>query len=253
MHKEYFRYTLWMKTDDLDIWNPDIQLAFMAGIEDLELVNVARDEYKKEDVVEAFSKTGFENIKTMTHQGTFTIMSSIFGHKIVFKYTFEDISDQIKFAKQNALQQAIKTGIYHGINPLYTTRPEEESLADEIWEDKDYDTMDGHDFEMFCADILSRNGYSKVIVTKGSGDQGLDIIAEQNGVKYGIQCKCYAGAVGNQAVMEAYSGKAFYGCNVAVVLSNRTYTKAAIELAERNGVVLWDRRKLEKLIKDAKK
>ena len=50
-------------------------------------------------------------------------------------------------------------------------------------------TMDGHDFEYFCADLLRKNGFDKVEVTKGSGDQGIDIIAFKDGIKYGIQCK----------------------------------------------------------------
>ena len=43
-----------------------------------------------------------------------------------------------------------------------------------------YEEMDGHDFEYFCADLLSRRGFSEVEVTKGSGDYGIDILAEKD-------------------------------------------------------------------------
>ena len=104
--------------------------------------------------------------------------------------------------------------------------------------------MEGHEFEFYCADLLKKNGFQNIEVTKGSGDQGIDIIAHKDGVKYGIQCKCYTSDIGNKAVQEAFAGKTYYGCHVATVLTNRYFTKSAKELAERNAVLLWDRNKL---------
>ena len=46
------------------------------------------------------------------------------------------------------------------------------------------DIMDGHEFEYYCAQLLENNGFKKVEVTPGSGDQGVDILAEKNGVRY---------------------------------------------------------------------
>ena len=76
-------------------------------------------------------------------------------------------------------------------------------------------------------------------------------MAEKDGVKYGIQCKCYSSDIGNKAVQEAFAGKTYYGCHVAVVLANRHFTRSAKELSESNKVLLWDREKLEELIKNA--
>lgn len=116
-----------------------------------------------------------------------------------------------------------------------------------------YDAMDGHEFEYFCADLLRQNGFYNVDVTKASGDQGIDIIAYKDGIKYGIQCKCYSSDIGNSAVQQAYSGKTFYNCHVAAVLTNRYFTSSAKELAQSNGVLLWDRNKLEELKNSAEK
>ena len=49
------------------------------------------------------------------------------------------------------------------------------------------DNMEGHQFEYACADILRANGYKNVVVTQGSGDFGVDVLAEKNGIKYAIQ------------------------------------------------------------------
>ncbi len=115
----------------------------------------------------------------------------------------------------------------------------------------DIDSMEGHDFEKFCAKILSQNGFEKVDVTRGSGDQGIDIVAYKDGIRYGIQCKCYSSDIGNKAVQEAFAGKTYYKCHVAIVLTNRYFTHSAMDLAETNGIILWDRTKLLELIKKA--
>ena len=64
--------------------------------------------------------------------------------------------------------------------------------------------MDGYAFEHFCADVLTKSGYQNVQVTRGSGDQGVDIISERDGIKYAVQCKNYSQPVGNKAVQEIY-------------------------------------------------
>lgn len=111
-----------------------------------------------------------------------------------------------------------------------------------------YDLMEGHEFEYFCADLLRKNGFHDVEVTRGSGDQGIDVIAYKDGMKYGVQCKCYGSDIGNKAVQEAFSGKTFYDCHVAAVLTNRYFTKSAKELSNMNKVLLWDRDVLNKFI-----
>lgn len=103
--------------------------------------------------------------------------------------------------------------------------------------------MDGHQYEYHCAKILKRKGFSKVTVTKGSGDQGIDVIAYSGGKKYGIQCKYYTSPVGNHAVQEAFAGAKYYDCDVAVVMTNNTFTQSAKELANKTGVLLWGNNK----------
>lgn len=116
-----------------------------------------------------------------------------------------------------------------------------------------YDTMEGHDFEYYCADLLRNDGFCNVEVTQGSGDQGIDILAEKAGIRYGIQCKCYSNNIGNKAVQEAFAGKTFYHCHVAAVLTNRYFTRSAKQLAEKDQVLLWDRDELERLVHNAER
>lgn len=111
-----------------------------------------------------------------------------------------------------------------------------------------YDDMTGEEFEKFCIVILSKNNFINVKQTKSSGDQGVDILAEKDGIKYAIQCKCYSKPVGNHAIQEVYSGKDYYNCHIGVVLTNQTFTESAITLANKTNILLWDRKVLNKLI-----
>ena len=100
--------------------------------------------------------------------------------------------------------------------------------------------MTGLEFEEYCVDVLRSNGYTDVKITKASGDQGIDILATKGVLRYAVQCKYYSSSVGNSAVQEAYAGMTFYDCDVAMVMTNSTFTRGAEELAESIGVELWE-------------
>ena len=103
------------------------------------------------------------------------------------------------------------------------------------------DSLEGHAFEYWCADLLESIGFTGVVVTRGSGDDGLDIIAYYGEEKWGIQCKRSNSKVGNKAIQEAYTGKALYNCQVAAVITNNYFTPSAVETANITQVQLLDR------------
>ena len=70
------------------------------------------------------------------------------------------------------------------------------------------------------------------------GRPGADIIARRDGRKIGVQCKRYDGAVGNKAVQEAFSGRAFHRVDAAVVITTGHYTPSAKALSRKTGVHL---------------
>lgn len=125
---------------------------------------------------------------------------------------------------------------------------QEQSSIEKIkWYNNKFDYMTGNDFEQFCALVLQGNGYT-TRVTPTSGDFGVDIIAEQSGITYAIQCKCYSSDIGVDAVYQVAGGMKYYHANLGIVLTNRYFTRQAQELASGIGVVLWDRDSLIKLI-----
>lgn len=103
------------------------------------------------------------------------------------------------------------------------------------------DEMEGREFEFFCGELLEKCGYENIFVTRASGDQGVDIIAYKNNVRYAFQCKRYDDKVGNKAVQEVNTGRNMYSCFRAVVITNSYFTRAAKEIAKVSHVELWDR------------
>lgn len=103
------------------------------------------------------------------------------------------------------------------------------------------DDMEGHDFEYFCADLLEQEGFVDVEVTRGSGDFGVDILAEKDGVTYAVQCKRYQSAVGVDAILRTYAGRDYYGRMVGAVMTNQYFTAPAVEAAQKLNILLWDR------------
>nr|WP_235032896.1 restriction endonuclease [Enterococcus sp. CSURQ0835] len=108
--------------------------------------------------------------------------------------------------------------------------------------------MDGIAFENYTAKLLEFSGFENIQVSQASNDQGIDVFAEKNGLKYGIQCKCYSSPVGNKAVQEVIAGALFFKLDERIVLTNNFFTPSAKDLARKTNVVLWDQLSLKNMI-----
>lgn len=93
------------------------------------------------------------------------------------------------------------------------------------------------DFERLCKEELERQGF-RAQLTLVTGDHGADIIAERNRLRIAIQCKKYAGTVGNKAVQEIVAASRHYRCGIGIVVSTGDYTRGARQLAATNDVLL---------------
>ncbi len=112
------------------------------------------------------------------------------------------------------------------------------------------DELEGHEFEYYCADLLKKQGFLDVEVTKGSGDFGADILAEKDGVTYAFQCKCYDKPIGVHAIEEIYAGRDYYDRMVGVVMTNQYFTAPAVKMAEKFNILLWDRGYIDEMEKE---
>lgn len=108
----------------------------------------------------------------------------------------------------------------------------------------DLTEVDPYQFEKLCCEILTTAGWVSR-TTKGSNDQGVDVIAEKDTVRLAIQCKMYSTSVTNKAVQEVYAGCAFYDCHLAMVVTNSDFTVSARQLAGKLNVALANFKELE--------
>lgn len=115
----------------------------------------------------------------------------------------------------------------------------------------DIDQMEGREFEFFCAALLEENGFQEVEVTRGSGDFGVDVLAQKDGITYAIQCKRYQSPVGVEAVLNTYGGRDYYGCMVGAIMTNQYFTEPAVKAADRLHILLWDRGYLDSMMEES--
>lgn len=142
---------------------------------------------------------------------------------------------------ENEQKTTIKDDYYKGAE-------KEASCTETLKEDKldksgniEFDIMSGEEFELFCANLLRDMSYTDVQLTKASGDHGVDITCNYNGVSYAIQCKCYSSNIGNSAIQQVHAGKSIYKKDIALVITNRFFTEQAKKEAALLGVKLWNR------------
>lgn len=110
----------------------------------------------------------------------------------------------------------------------------------------DINTINGLAFEKHIADLLRANGYTKVCLTEFY-DYGVDIIAEKDGIRWGVQVKYYSGLVGLDAVRQVVAGLKYYHCDRGMLVTNSHYTTVAVELARSNDCILVDGRDYKRL------
>lgn len=93
------------------------------------------------------------------------------------------------------------------------------------------------EFEKWVAVQMMSLGWGAQ-TTRGSGDQGIDVIAERNGIRIGFQCKGVSKPASNKAVQEVIAGGRFHNIDNLVVVSTADFTKSAKQLAKAADLTL---------------
>lgn len=109
------------------------------------------------------------------------------------------------------------------------------------------DNMTGLEFEKYIAKLLESQGYKHVRLTERF-DLGVDIIADKDGTRWGIQVKRHSGLVKAIAVRQVVTALRKYKCDRALVVTNSTFSNVARELAGTNDCILVDRNQLSKWV-----
>ena len=122
---------------------------------------------------------------------------------------------------------------------IYYTRALEGASINSI------DKMSGEEFEDYLALLYKKNGF-EVRMTPKTCDFGADLLLKdpKTGLKICIQAKRYRGLVGEEAVQQTLSGREYYKCDKAMIITNSHYTDAAKKLAKSCDIAMIDRFKL---------
>lgn len=109
------------------------------------------------------------------------------------------------------------------------------------------DKMSGEEFEDYLAILYKKHGF-EVEMTPKTCDFGADLLLtdKKTGKKICAQAKRYRGLVGEAAVQQTLSGREYYSCDEAIIITNSHYTDAAKALAKKCGIKMIDRFSLGK-------
>lgn len=198
------------------------------------------------------------DLAQLTPKSIFWIVVSYFGSTFYFRYVYDrEITtasskaaialEELNRESDNILQtlKLIERMDKEAEEARERIRIRNASGIDEI------DKMSGIQFEQRLAAYFLHKGY-KVQTTVTSGDHGADLIVEMDKRRIAIQAKRYGKqSVGNKAIQEAISGRIMYDCDEAWVITTSTFTKSALELADKAQVKLIDRSQLIRMLGNA--
>lgn len=154
------------------------------------------------------------------------------------------LAEQLRRAQEQAEQAAAH---YQQLRATLQDYARTREFQAELLCARDWRALRGYDFEQYLVDAFRLHGY-QVTHMGGSGDHGVDLIVECQGIRVAIQAKGYESHVSNDAVQQAYSGKDIHGCQACMVITNSRFTRPAQEAASRLGCGLVDGSRLSALV-----
>lgn len=220
---------------------------------DIELLKDTVIYVNKKNNYEHFKKQLLDNLKSYNIEDIYKNYITNFGENskgwdykrhllefMIFDLNYKDIT----YTEVNKKVEEYYTYIYADIRKQ---KFRQRMLDGREYSISNVDIMDGFEFEEFLLSLFIKMGY-KGRKTQATNDQGGDLILEKLGQKTVVQAKCYQSNVGNKAIQEVVSAKAYYKCDRMMVVTNSYFTNQAKELARTNNVELIDRTLLEKYI-----
>lgn len=106
----------------------------------------------------------------------------------------------------------------------------------------DIATMDPYDFEDLCKLLLEKEGFVNVHRKGGSGDMGVDVVAQQfNGNSkdfWLVQCKRWVSNVGSTPLQRLVSERERLGAHQIACYTTSDYTNDAKKVAKTQGVII---------------
>lgn len=154
----------------------------------------------------------------------------------------------------NGLELLCSTELADSVRDLYVEHnmsiiEEENSLS--VLTASNINDLSGSEFERLCQKLIENMGFDTEI-TKESRDGGIDLIAYNHqpllSGKYIIQCKRYAGSVGEPILRDLYGVVTSERANKGILMTTGYFTKSAITFSEGKPLELIDGKKMQELL-----
>jgi hypothetical protein len=99
--------------------------------------------------------------------------------------------------------------------------------------------LDGYSFEQATAEVLRKHQFT-ALVTRGSGDGGIDIEVTRNGLRGVVQCKAHINCVGPSVIRDLYG--VIHHCGVAfgIVVSRGGFSQGAHDFRHDKPILFLD-------------
>ena len=119
-----------------------------------------------------------------------------------------------------------------------------------VWYNKSLEDSDRYtesDFIKYVKDLLVGLHYENIVDT--DSEMGVDITCSKDDIKYAIKCQhSISNKISVKPIRNIAAGKNYYHCQVGIVITNNYYSTTAIDMANANSIILWDRDKLQNII-----
>ncbi|MFH1420551.1 MAG: restriction endonuclease [Candidatus Aenigmatarchaeota archaeon] len=155
-----------------------------------------------------------------------------------------------RLKREMFVKQQLSKGLME-YNDKWVTKSQFKKLKEiEIGLDKNFYNMSPYEFEEFIGKLFKAMGYS-TIVTKGSGDFGIDVIAKNGKDTIAIQVKRFndRSLVTPSVVQRTIGAMGRFEANKCMVITNAQFTTAALEAAKHEPIELWDKDDLHKMVR----
>ncbi len=128
----------------------------------------------------------------------------------------------------------------HKIRQEHLARVRRQQAAS-IWEIHSRFAGAYREFEYYCADVFRAHGYS-VEVTPASGDGGVDLRMERDGIRTIVECKCFRpnSKVGRPVIQKLVGANQVERAHHTMVVTTARFSDEAVEYARQVGTQLVD-------------
>lgn len=128
----------------------------------------------------------------------------------------------------------------------------EREVAERIEKRKTYEywtTIDPYQFEYEIAMLFKNHGFD-VKVTKGSGDQGIDIKLFKNGRRGAVQCKRYTSKVGPSTARDLYGAMMHGKYEFGFIVCPSSFSESTFEFTKKKPITLIGLKRIIEMTND---